>query len=187
MKNALIFLLFITYTTSIFFVPNSLFLVIFFIINLIIAIILKINFKKMLSNILKIFPFILFTFIINCFLDYYINAMWISIKLLLVCNITYLYSRTIRISQFADTIKLLCSPLKLLKINTDEIKILVCVSLSMIPVLKRELFELKDSCKAKGIDFNIKNMKLILSKFFVSLLNRVNQIDESLKEKGYYF
>ncbi len=62
---------------------------------------------------------------------------------------------------------------------------MVCISLSMIPILKNNICELKSACKAKNIDFNIKNMKYILSKFFLSIIMRVNKIEESLISKGY--
>jgi len=187
MKNLISFLIFIIYTTSIFFIPNSIYLIIFLVINIFLSLIIKVNFKNMLINILRLLPFVVFTFFINWILDDIINAVWIGVKLLLVCNVTYIYSRTISVAQFANTIKLLCSPLQVFKINTEEIKVLVSISLSMIPVLKKEILELKTSCKAKGIEINIKNTKIILYKFFISLLNRVNQIDESLNEKGYNF
>lgn len=87
----------------------------------------------------------------------------------------------------AETVQLLCTPLKIFKINTEEIKVMVCISLSMIPVLKKDLQEIKDSCRAKNISFNLKNMKYILSKFFLSLITRVNQIEESLISKGYNY
>lgn len=187
MRNLIYFFIFLIYTTLIFFIPNTLYVSIFLLFNLFVAVLLRTSIKKMFIYLLKILPFILFTFIINCFLDNLQNATWVAIKLILVCHITYLYSRTISIAKFADTIKLLCSPLKLFKINTDEIKVLVCISLSMIPVLKSEFLELKDACSAKGIQFTLKNTKIILYKFFVSLLGRVNEIDESLNEKGYNF
>lgn len=85
----------------------------------------------------------------------------------------------------AETIKIICSPLKILKVNTDEIKVMVCISLSMIPILKKELYEVKEACIAKNIVFNVKNMKIILSKFFITLITRVNEIEESLIAKGY--
>lgn len=62
---------------------------------------------------------------------------------------------------------------------------MVCISLSMIPVLKKDLYEVKEACKAKNIAFNLKNAKIILAKFFLSLIGRVNQIEESLIAKGY--
>ncbi len=62
---------------------------------------------------------------------------------------------------------------------------MVCISLSMIPVLKKDLSEVKEACKAKNISMNIKNTKIILGKFFISLIKRVNEIEESLIAKGY--
>ena len=85
----------------------------------------------------------------------------------------------------AETIKTICFPLKIFNINTDEIKLLVCISLSVIPILKIELFEIKEACIAKNLSFNIKNTKIILAKFFVSLITKVNEIEESLIAKGY--
>lgn len=62
---------------------------------------------------------------------------------------------------------------------------MVCISLSVLPTLKKDLYELKEACIAKRITFNIQNMKIILSKFFLSLLSRVNEIEESLMAKGF--
>lgn len=62
---------------------------------------------------------------------------------------------------------------------------MVCISLSVIPVLKKDLQEVKEACIAKNIDFNIENMKIILSKFFISLIVRVSEIEEALEAKGY--
>ena len=83
------------------------------------------------------------------------------------------------------TMKCLCSPLKLFKIDTDQIEVLVCISLSMIPILKREYTEMKEACIAKNISMNLKNSKIILTKLLLSFLKRIDQIDEALIEKGY--
>lgn len=85
----------------------------------------------------------------------------------------------------AETIQLLCTPLKRLNIQPEEIKIMVCISLSMIPIFKKDLRELKEACKAKNMKWNIPNMKFIFSRFFLSLIQRVNQIEEALIAKGY--
>lgn len=85
----------------------------------------------------------------------------------------------------ADTIKAICYPLKIFKVNTDDIKVMVCISLSVIPILKKDLYELKEACKSKSIAFTVKNMKIVLAKFFLSLISRVNEIEESLIAKGY--
>ena len=108
-----------------------------------------------------------------------------AIKLILVCNVTYIYSKTTTVRGMAKTIKNLCMPLKWLSVNPDDIELLVCISLSMLPILKREYFQLRDACVAKGMALNIKNTKVILTKLMISVMKRVNEIEESMIEKGY--
>ena len=202
MKDLVTFLVFIIYCTVVFFIPNgySLFIPIFVNILLMIGCLVftyvyekctgyynKYNVFSIFSTTFKFMPFIIFTFVINCILDNYINAIFVGLKLLIVCNTTVIYSFTTTAVKTAKTVELLCYPLKLFKINTDEIFILVCISLSMIPIIKNEFIEIKNSCKAKNMTFNIKNSKYILSKFFYSLLMRVNEIESSLIAKGYNF
>lgn len=78
----------------------------------------------------------------------------------------------------------MCTPLKIIKINPEDIKTLVCISLSMIPVLRKDIREMKEACRAKGIKLNLKNTKIILSKICLSLIMRVNSIEEALIAKG---
>lgn len=184
MKETIKFLIFIIYCTSIFFFPNNELILAFVLINLLAIVFVRKRVKAIIIGTIKILPFIIFTFIINCFLDEIVNAIWIGIKLLIVCNITVTYSKTTTVTGVAETIKNLCAPLKLFKINTDEIKMIVCISLSMIPILKKDLSEMKEACRAKNIKFNFKNMKIILSKFCLSMLMRVNQLEEALIAKG---
>lgn len=183
--NVIKFILFITYITSIFFLPNNRFIILFVIFNLFIMFINKVQSKKVIIKSVQVLPFITFTFIINYMLDNFYNALWIGIKLFIVCNITITYSETISITSQAETIKIICSPFKIFKVNTDDIKVMVCISLSVIPIFKKDLYELKEACMAKNITLNVKNMKIILAKFFLSLILRVNEIEESLVAKGY--
>lgn len=185
MKNVIMFLAFLIYATIIFLIPNNLLLLCPLAINIIAFICTKAKLKNTIKNLLKFLPFILLTFVINCWLDTYINATWMALKLLLVCNITYIYGQTTTVTQVANTVKIICTPLKLLKINPEEIEIMVAISLSLLPVLKREYSEVKEACRAKNITFNLKNMKIILAKLLTSFLQRVNEIDEALIEKGY--
>lgn len=54
----------------------------------------------------------------------------------------------------------------------------------MIPILRKDISEMKEACRAKGIKLNIKNTKIILSKTCLSLIMRVNSIEEALIAKG---
>lgn len=187
MKNVITFILFLLYATAIFLMPNNAFLICPFIINIALWIATKSNIKRTVRNLLKIFPFVLLTFLINCWLDTYANALWMAVKLLLVCNITFIYSQTTTTAQVAKTVKKLCAPLKLLKINPEVIEVLVAIALSTLPIMKREYLELKEACKAKNIPMNLKNSKVILARMLVSYLKRVEEIDEALIEKGYNY
>ena len=115
MKNAITFLVFLAYVTLIFFMPNNIWLASFAVVNLILMLLIKVNFKKAIINLTKYLPFILFTFIFNILLDNYINAIWMAVKLLLVCNATYIYSRTITVAQLAKTVRTICKPLEVLE------------------------------------------------------------------------
>ena len=101
MKNLIKFIIFIFYSTTIFFLPNNIVILVPLAINLLCMIIVKSKLKRIFKNLLNFLPFILFTAIINCILDNYINAMWIGIKLLLVCNITFIYASTTTTARFS--------------------------------------------------------------------------------------
>lgn len=185
MKNVILFFTFVLYATLIFFINHYISLWVVLLINVFTMIIVKVKFSEVIENMIKIVPFILITVIINCILANYEYAFLVAIKLVLVCHITFLYAKTTTVRGIASTIKMLCTPLKLVKVNLDEIELLVCISLSMLPILKEEYRQLKEACWAKGMDLTIKNMKIILTKLMLSIMKRVNEIEESIIEKGY--
>lgn len=185
MKNIIMFLSFIIYATFIFFINSNTLLLVVLLLNILDMIIFRVRIIGAIRNLLKLLPFVLLTVSINWILSSYEYAILIGIKLLLVCNVTYIYSQTTTVRGVASTIKTLCMPLKLIKVNPEEIELLVCISLSMIPILKREYSQLRESCSAKGMDINVRNMKIILTKLMISIMKRVNEIEESIIEKGY--
>lgn len=184
MKEVIKFLAFIIYATTIFFMPNQSIVLVILVINIIVMWVAKIRIKDTFKNIIKFVPFILFTVVVNCILADAKMALWVGIKLLLVCNITFLYSKTTTVGGISKTIALLCTPLKWIKVNVQEIEILVAISLAMIPILKQEYKEVQEACRAKNMQLNISNMKVILSKLFLATFKRVGEIDEALLEKG---
>lgn len=185
MKNILMFFSFIVYATVIFFIDNNSLLLLILLLNILAMLAVHIHITEAIRNLLKIMPFILLTVIFNCILSNYEYAILVGMKLLLVCNITYIYSKTTTVREIGYTIKKLCTPLKFIKINPNEIELMVCISLSMIPILKKEYSQLKEACLAKGMDMNVKNMRMILTKLMVSIMKKVNNIEEAIIEKGY--
>ena len=61
--------------------------------------ILKINMQKAVKNLIKLSPFILFTAIINILFADLEFAILIGIRLILVCNLSYIFAKTISYTQ----------------------------------------------------------------------------------------
>lgn len=184
MRDLIYFILFLIYSTVVFFFPNNVMILVFVAINLVLFVIMRRFGKSILRRTFGLIPFVLFTFVFNCFFDTFSNAVWIGFKLIIVCNITMIYSCTTSVAGVANTIKLIFNPLSFLGIDNEQIRILVCISLSMIPIFKRDLCELRDACISKGVRLNVSNVKFVVSKFFLSILQRVNKIERALYAKG---
>jgi len=183
------FLLFLAYTTLTFFLPNHYWIFVLVPINLFAMFAAHFftnsDMRKIILGVLKFLPFILLAFLFNFWLDNLTNALWISYKLLIVCHVTMIYSSTTSNLEVALTIQRLCAPLKLFHIDTNDIKILVCISLSLIPTLRQQLSETRLACTAKKMPMNLHNAKPILVRFFTSIFARIEQIEASLLAKGY--
>jgi len=107
----------------------------------------------------------------------------------LVCNLTYTFSKTISNTEIGDVIQKLVYPLKIFKINPREIRLMVTIALSFIPIMRAEFSQIKNVLKVKGIKPTklnlLKKLNLIFRPFLVSVLQRLNEIEMSLKAKGY--
>ncbi len=203
------FLVFLAYATAVFFLPNGWPVMVAVLINLILMALIALkpnnqpkgNFKhdrnskpklknaqvviKILRQTVRVLPFVLFTAIFNWWLDSWQAALWIGLKLTIVCNATMIYSASMTIPEVAQVIAQICAPLKFIGVSQDEIRILVAISLMMLPIFKKEFREVRQSCRAKGLDWNLGTLKMVLQKAGWALLGRVNQIEEGLMAKGY--
>lgn len=187
--NIIKFVFFLLYIISIFFIKNNIALIGALIINIILILIYKINLKKLLNSLSKISIFVLITALINVFVVDINYAILIGIKLILVCSITYIFSTTLSYMEFATVIEILSYPLKLIGVNPKDIGLLITIALSFIPILKEELSRIKYVLLVKGFKINtiniLKNTNIIFQPLFVSIMERINEIEYSLKAKGY--
>ena len=148
-----------------------------------------VNLKNALNNTVKLLPFILFTIAINIiFMDLKFSIL-IGIRLILIRNLTYIFSKNISYMEFAEVIEKMVYPLKIIGINPEEIGLIVIIALSFIPIITNEFDQIRNVLKVKGIKpttFNIlKNLGLIFKPFLISVMQRINEIEMSLKAKGY--
>ncbi len=189
MKNIIKFTLFLIYTIGIFFINNYITHGAIAIFNIILMVILKINLKNAINNMIELSLFIVFTVIINIIFADLEFATLIGIRLILICNFSYIFSKTISNTEIGEVIEKLVYLLKIFKINPKEIGLLVTIAISFIPIMKDEFSQIKNILKVKGIrptKLNLlKNLNLIFRPFLVSVLQRLNEIEMSLKAKGY--
>ncbi len=183
------FLLFIMYTILIFFIKSYELLAVVLAINILLMLALKENIKNALMLILKLMPFILFTTIINVLITGFSFGILIGIRLILVCNITYIFTRKFTINKLQNTVEILLKPLKIIQIDSKEIGIIVAIGVSFVPIIQKEVQELKYSLKAKGFKLNIKNIltksNYVLLPLTTSVIKRIGEIENSLISKGY--
>lgn len=183
------FLLFLAYTILIFFIKNYFLLGIIAIINIILMIISKESIKKLLLTIFKLIPIILFTSSINIIMGDINSGILIGIRLILVCNITYIFSKKMTMQKLQYCTEKILKPLKIIKINSREIGIIVCIGIAFMPIIQKEMQEIKYALKAKGYNLNFKNVikkpNYILAPLITGIIKRINDIEASLLSKGY--
>lgn len=189
MKNLIKFIMFLIYTVGIFFINNYIVLASIAVLNVILMLTIKINMKNALNNLFKLLPFILFTAVVNILFADLQFAILIGVRLILVCNLSYIFSKTITYTEFGEVIEKLMYPFKIFGINPKEIGLVITIALSFMPIMKSEFGQMRNVLKVKGVkptNFNIlKNLSLIFKPFFISVLQRLNEVEMSLKAKGW--
>lgn len=179
------FALYIIYTTMIFFVPNGIWVLMPLAVNLLCYGLSRIPLRKFFRQLVRFLPFVALTLIFNLWLDTVPNALWVAAKLILVCSITIIYAYTVTVAEVATLMQQLLAPLKLVHFDTEQVRIMVAVALSIMPLLSRDVRELKNAACAKGMPLNLRTVKQILINLSLRIFIRANQIEESLLAKGY--
>ena len=193
MTYIIAFILFLIYTIGIFFIKEYYILGVIALINVILMIILKENIKNAFITMIKIMPFIIFTSIINTLISGVNHGLLIGIRLILVCNTTYIFANKQQIlttsHKLQYVIETILKPLKIIKVNSREIGIMVCIAIAFIPIVQNAIIELKYSLKSKGFNVTIKNIikkpNYILAPLITSVIKRIDDIENSLISKGY--
>ncbi len=185
MKNIIKFIIFIIYTILIFILNDIKILICLLLLNFIITILLKIRLKNMFYHLKILLPFIIFTMGINIFLAGLYDGIIMGIRIFICYHITYIFSKTYTFLELADMIQKLCYPLKIFKINTNHIGIMVSISMCMIPVLKNEISTRMQAIKSKGKPLKMNNIIILMKPILISILTRTNQMEKTLISKAY--
>lgn len=146
---------------------------------------IKNRLKKMLYSFRLLLPFIAFTVLVNILFDSLYNGIIIGIRIIICYNSTYIFSKKITVLEIVDTIQKLCYPLKIFKISTNNIGMIVSISICIIPVLKSEIYSLLQAMKSKGKLIKIDSTIIIMKSIMISILKRIGQMEKTLISKGY--
>lgn len=189
MKSTIKLLILLTYTIAVFFIKNYLVLSIIAVLNIILMILLKVPKLKALKNIYYLSFFIVFTAVINFFVDTINSALLIAVRLILVCNFTYTFKTIFSPMELAKAIENLCFPLKIFGINPKDISLIINIALTFIPILSNEFIQIKYALKSRGIVMSginkVKSIKYIMKPLLYGMLKRTNELEYALKSKGY--
>ena len=189
MKSVLKFIVFLAYTLSIFIVQPVWWLAICACVNLGLMIALKINLKKAVIALFKLSVLILIIVIFNILLANLQTAVLTGIKLILVWNSTYIFITIFSYRELTKTIEILAEPVKIFRGNPKDVALMACIGIAFLPILGNEIKQIRECLIVKGLNVQginlIKNLKLVLRPFLISVLERVNEIEMSIKSKGY--
>ena len=187
--NMFIFiLLFIAFSLFIFITNNIYVLVGFTISNILLHFIFKISPKKALKNLFKIFFLIIIIFLFNLIFDNLINSLIVSYKVLIVANGAFIFSKVITPTRLANGFKQLFLPLKLFKVDTNNLALMLTIALNFIPIISYDITTLKQTLKARNVKLNLKTLftqsHLLFVMFFANLFKRVDDLELVIRARG---
>lgn len=185
MRNIIRFVLFLIYTVAIFFIKDIKILGIIFALNCIVAVLVRVNIKKFFGDLKIILPFLILTFIFNMFFDGWICGILITIRIIICYQITCIFSLIMTVIEISDVVERLCLPLKLFKINTKNIGVIISIAICMIPILREEIDTITRAMRSRGKNISIRNSIIVMRPILISVLKRTNEMEKTLIVKGY--
>lgn len=174
------FIIFLFYVFAIFFLPDRWWVVVIYgMVTTLYSFVQRVNYKKILQSLGSILPFVLATFCFNWWLSDLQKAIFVAVKLMLVCNATMTYAQITSIPSLMQKVRKTFDSAKI-----QEMAMMICMAISIVAISRRDIKEAKLTLKAKGARLSLKTAYLILMSLLVRSLRRVEQFDEALQAKG---
>lgn len=183
-------LAFMLYTLAIFQIKNNMIIFVCLAIQILCILILNINKKKFISNFRSIVPLLTFTIIFNViFNGDVMEPLIMGVKILIAWGATNILAQKIPTVVLGMAVANLLYPFKIIGIDVKEVALIVTIAISFIPILGKELGNIKNSLTAKNFEFNIKNLltrpQIFISTYINAVFNRIDEIEKSLLAKAY--
>ncbi|MCI5714183.1 MAG: energy-coupling factor transporter transmembrane protein EcfT [Firmicutes bacterium] len=185
----LIILIFIAFSIATFLINNVWVLLGLTTSNILLHFIFKISPVKALKNLLKILMFVLIIFLFNLIFDSVVASLIVAWKIIIVANGAFIFSYKINATKLAQGFNQLFYPLKLFKVNTNNLSLMIVIAINFIPILTNEAYNLKLTLKARNVNLNLKTLftqshKLFVM-FFANIFKRVDELELVLRARNY--
>ncbi|WP_395318120.1 energy-coupling factor transporter transmembrane component T family protein [Fructilactobacillus frigidiflavus] len=119
-------------------------------------------------------------------------AILAFLRFLIAIVILTIYLMTTDPAEIAQTIQGMCSPLKFVGVNLDDIGLVAAIALRFVPTLTDEVLNLRNAQKARGVNFQkrtlikkIRTNLAILIPLFMSVFRRAEQLAAAMILRGY--
>lgn len=147
---------------------------------LIISIFFNIFFKVKLPLYLPFIVIIMINFILNMIFSDIFNALIVSVRLLIMFSLVNLIIKIIGINNVGIIIGKI--------FHSKEVALIISISLCFIPIMIKEIGDIKKSLYTKNFPLNIRNVltkgHLFVICFFTNLFKRINDMEKVLLAKG---
>ena len=185
MIDLLKILLFIAIVSAIFLIKSPLILAIVAVIITILMVLLKTNTTFLGQAFIRLLPILLLSLLLNWWLADLKEAILVLARLLICCGITFVFSKLCTPMQIANGMEKLFFPLKLFKVDTKNISLMISIAICMLPIFIKEIRTTLKSIESKGQRASIKNIKLFSRPLLISIMKRTNEMEKSLISKAY--
>ena len=183
-------LLFILYTLLIFQIKNNVIILFCLAVQIFLIFVLDINKRKFISNFYSILPFLVFTVMFNViFNGSYLEPLIVGGKILIAWGATNILAQKMPTVVLATAVSNLLYPFKFLGLDLKEVTLIITIAVSFIPILSKELSDIKNALMAKNFDFSVKNLlrrpQIFIVTYINAVFNRIDEIEKSLIAKAF--
>lgn len=116
-------------------------------------------------------------------------AFVVASRLFLALCGTYLVAKSLTPMEIAQGFYYLFYPLKFFKVDLEELVLTITITLNFVPVLAREVTQIKRALEAKGFDWSLKNLlrrpQVLVLTYIDGLAHRADAVEKALRLKGY--
>ena len=138
------------------------------------------------------YPNILYSYTLNIFDKGLETSLFVFFRLITVVFIATILTLTTKPTDLTLGIEYLLKPLKVFKINSEEIALIITIALRYIPTILEEAYRIMDAQASRGADFNsgslIKKIKIIVSlliPMFIISFERSDELADAMLSRNF--